>query len=737
MIEKTKGSVGILTFHWAPNYGAVLQSWALQEYLNQRGFDAEIINYVPSNHKPSLKHCFMTRHIKTVTHRIKEYRRERKIKTFRRARLKCSSITYKSNKELVSAPPLYDYYIAGSDQIWNPYFTMRGQGGITLSYFLDFVPKSKRCIAFSSSFGCKSLSNQVEQTIFPVLKRFYSISTREKEGVEILRKMGLNAVQTADPTFLLDTARYDELIKETNRFNNDIFVYILHGQKNYASNLINRVMQTTKKTICEKDITLLPEWLEHIRDSHYVLTNSFHCVVFCLLFHTKFYVFDVRGKDMGSRLSTLLGCLGLEDRLIDLSESNSLSDKQINAPIRWEAVDEKIETIRSTAKTYLYNALENKHRIDDVPSSQCSACGLCSIVCPQQCISLAEDDMGFMFPSIDGDKCTSCGVCLQRCPAGVIDKKTDDETNVLGVYSCWNLNERIRARSSSGGAFSAIAESVVEKGGIVYGAESTDYLMVKHRAVDRVEDIYRICGSKYQPSFAWDVYKDIRKEIQRGRMVLFSGTPCQVSALKEYVGDPENICYVDIACHGIPSLRVLREKCKKFEPHIVNRIEYRDKRTGWKNYTCVYYDKAGKEISHETVSESDFMRGYIENLYIRESCEGCKYANLPRVGDISLADCWSKSHDDSEQSDKGVSAVLVNSEKGRVFFDNCCNKLFVEETNLEYVLKGTPTLIKGSKRNKRKEIFWFRFAKYGYKKTMSYFFKIPIIKCKIRRLIKR
>ena len=721
-----------MTFHWAANYGAVLQSWALQEYLCAIGYDTEIIDYVPSNHKISLHRCLRTKHIKTVKNRYKEYKKEKLIKGFRSTYMKLSHIKYGNKSELLKAPPIYDFYISGSDQIWNPSFTMNGQNGVTLCYYLDFVPAGRTRIAFSSSFGCKSINENVQTVIGPELKKFKAVSTRELEGVEILHSLGIEACNTADPTILLYPSDYEQLFSASNGQKKGIYVYMLHGQESLANDVITHVERMTQLPVhCEDELTV-ESWLAHIHDAGFVITNSFHCVVFCLLFHIPFFAIDVKGMDMSSRLTTLLQNVGLEKRFIIPPVSEDVFDISGINNIQWDDVDKKLETLRQNARAYLKRALETRDRVDAVPNSMCTGCGLCAVLCPHRCITMREDESGFFYPVIDEGICTHCGACARKC---IALSDSDSPEYEVRAFSGWNPDEAIRAESSSGGIFTAIAEATIEKGGVVFGAEYVAPLAVKHCSAKSINELKGFRGSKYQPSQAWEAFVEVKNLLTEGRQVLFSGTPCQIASIQRYTGNPDNLVCIDIACHGVPSLKILREKCGSFGAGEVDQIDFRNKRTGWTDYSCVFYGKNGQEIAHEIASESDFMMGYIANYYIRESCENCAFASIPRKGDISLADCWIKVHDGTDKENKGISAVLINSEKGEKLFHLVEQRIVLEPISLQHLLKGTPTLVQGSSLSDYRSLFWYDYMKYGYQRTMNKYFSTAIIKRKILRKV--
>jgi len=351
-------SVGIMTFHWATNYGAVLQAWALQQYIKELGYNVEIINYVPSNYKINLFRCFKTRHLKKFINRYKEYRKEKKIRVFRKARLNVSPKEYNSKIVLKNSPPLYDIYVSGSDQIWNPFFTMNGQKGITLSYYLDFAPHDRRRIAFSSSFGLKEIPDSVKSVIVSELKKYYRISTRETEGVKILESININAVTTIDPTLLLDAKDYYSLFEAKQQPQNNLFTYFIHNQKETALGLISYIKDKYQLNEYPDEELIIEKWLERISNSRIVITNSYHCLIFCLIFHVPFYIVDVDGVDMSPRITTLLKTVNLEERFLHLPLSpQNIQNCSVMDNILWKDVDTRLNSARTYSKRYLQKAL--------------------------------------------------------------------------------------------------------------------------------------------------------------------------------------------------------------------------------------------------------------------------------------------------------------------------------------------------------------------------------------------
>ena len=233
-----------MTFHWATNYGAVLQAYALQNYLMEQGFDTKIINYVPKMHKKTLLRAFKARNPRKVIFQVKEYKKEQKIERFRKKNLSLTQI-FEKNEELREADWKNGIFICGSDQIWNPYFTMNGEGEITTSYFFDFLPKGSIKLAYGASFGVQKLDRQVSEVIKPYLLDFHLITVREKTAINILNDIGCKSFLVCDPVFLLKKEIYIDLFdKKIVHSNGTIFKYILHQNQKVAYQVANFVAKS-------------------------------------------------------------------------------------------------------------------------------------------------------------------------------------------------------------------------------------------------------------------------------------------------------------------------------------------------------------------------------------------------------------------------------------------------------------------------------------------------------------
>ncbi len=308
--------------------------------------------------------------------------------------------------------------------------------------------------------------------------------------------------------------------------------------------------------------------------------------------------------------------------------------------------------------------------IDITDKKDCCGCGACVQKCPKHCILMSEDEEGFLYPHADAGLCISCGLCEKVCP--VLNQGNQNPPRLS--LAAMNRNEKIRLQSSSGGVFTLLSDFIISKGGIVFGAAFDENWTVHHIAVSSKEGLSLLRGSKYLQSRIDGTYKEAEKELKAERSVLFTGTSCQIAGLKKFLRkDYDNLYTADCLCHGVPSPKVwkkyLEQVCDGKE---VTTVKFRDKRTGWKNYSFTVSYKDSTEYSHP-FSQDIFMKGFLSDLYLRPSCSCCP-AKSGRCGsDFTLADYWGinkiqPNYDD----DKGTGLLLVNSEKGEDLLGHLC-----------------------------------------------------------------
>lgn len=340
--------IGILTFHWATNYGAVLQSYALQHYLIDIGYDTEIIDYVPWSITLSQKINWHK------NHRTDMIVREEKLELFRRKHLIrtkrinfCLFLRYFSES--------YFAVICGSDQIWNQSFTLFGEYRPTLAYFASFVSNKTKRIAYAASFGTVAVSERYEKYVKPELKKFSAISVREQTGKQIVEKMGMKAEVVCDPTLLLAKEDYWRIMKDVEMKVPRVFCYILHGHKD-SGKIAAYIRDKFAEAVSEYETFELEEWLYAIQHSEFVVTNSFHGVMMSIILNKPFIAVLIKGSGMNDRLITILTAIGLENRIIDFYNEEMI-DTILHSSIEWDRVNLKLEVLKDRGKLFLKTVL--------------------------------------------------------------------------------------------------------------------------------------------------------------------------------------------------------------------------------------------------------------------------------------------------------------------------------------------------------------------------------------------
>ena len=305
--------------------------------------------------------------------------------------------------------------------------------------------------------------------------------------------------------------------------------------------------------------------------------------------------------------------------------------------------------------------------INIVEPQKCCGCSACVHICPQHSINLQEDKDGFLYPRVDMETCIDCGLCEKVCP--MINQ--DSERLPLATYAAKNDNESIRLKSSSGGIFTLLAESVIDEGGVVFGARFNEDWEVVHDYTDTIEGLEPFRGSKYVQSCMGESYRQVENFLKADRKVMFTGTPCQIAGLRKFLRkDYNTLLTVEVVCHGAPTPLVWRAylnneiaKCGK-DLAGVEGINFRDKLTGWKTYSLSV--KLSENIVSSSLSkDNDYMRAFLSNLSLRKSCYNCPAKSGKSGADITIGDFWGIENIRPElDDDKGISLIMVNSPKG-------------------------------------------------------------------------
>lgn len=337
--------IGILTFHWATNYGAILQAFALQAYLKSIGHDVKIINYKPARYDDTLYYFF--RYRKFLQYRTYRCicRKESFLKSFRSRHL-IQTQRFSKEQDLTVEASMYDILITGSDQVLNPFFLQSGERGGSTAYFLGFTNTVKK-ISYAASFGCTEYPVHLREKIKSLLTSFHAISVREVTGQAIVASLGFKDVELVpDPTLLLSADSYKVFV--TCAYDEHYFAYMLHGEQARLDGIVHKFDSKINKSTDE----CIENWLSNIYNSKGVITNSFHCVVFSLLFHKPFIVLlnQLENKGMNDRFYTILEKCGLISRISTYEEFNQ---SLMNMSIDWDKVDKVIDEIRTIGKNFL------------------------------------------------------------------------------------------------------------------------------------------------------------------------------------------------------------------------------------------------------------------------------------------------------------------------------------------------------------------------------------------------
>lgn len=304
--------------------------------------------------------------------------------------------------------------------------------------------------------------------------------------------------------------------------------------------------------------------------------------------------------------------------------------------------------------------------IDIKDKHDCCGCEACAQICPKHCITMKSDHEGFAYPEVDRQKCVDCGLCERVCP---MHDKPLHSVVPIQTLAAINTDEDVRYKSSSGGLFSMFAERTIQHGGVVFGAEyDTDWTVV-HAKAETLKELSRFRGSKYMQSRIGSTFREVKRILQSGREVLFSGTPCQVAGLKKFLGkEYANLLTVDCVCHGVPSPTVWQSYLKSVSKNTkdVSAVNMRCKSHGWKSYRMKIVGRNGEVLVDEPFDCNPFMKAFLRDMILRPACYSCPFKEGRAGSDITLGDFWGIEHiDPSVDDDRGTSLLLVNTDLGK------------------------------------------------------------------------
>lgn len=430
----------------------------------------------------------------------------------------------------------------------------------------------------------------------------------------------------------------------------------------------------------------------------------------------------------------------------ELKERDTLTNAFINIQKNEKKIKTQYLSIIPQYKDLLTEAIKKyifpvkntkKEKFDICDITQCTGCSVCESICPQNCITMNKMDGGFLYPVINYDECIHCGKCVNICP---VRNKYKEDNHLPKAYAAFNKDEDIRKSSSSGGIFTLLAEKIIQKDGSVYGPVWDENFVLKHVRITSLEDIEKMRGSKYVQSQTKGIYPKVQKDLIDGKMVLFSGTPCQIGGLYAYLGkDYANLYTQDIICHGVSSPEIWLKYIKYCEDELgsgMKSVSFRDKRTGWKHYSITLTLLNSVEYS-KVLTENYFMRGFLSHLFIRKSCTECSFKNVHRQADITLGDFWGiEKYLPEWNDDKGVTAIMIHSEKGKNLLNEILEYAEVQMIDYTDVIKENRSALVSVRQNPLSDKFYEDATKIRFDRIIEKYCGMGI-GSRIRRKIAR
>lgn len=361
------------------------------------------------------------------------------------------------------------------------------------------------------------------------------------------------------------------------------------------------------------------------------------------------------------------------------------------------------------------------NNIEQVDKKVCTGCGLCVEICPKKTINMQEDEEGFIAPVVNNHFCINCGLCLRLCPT------TEAVENIFfkneREYFCGFISDKkTLLNSSSGGVFNVLANHILSQGGYICGCVYNSEMQAVHIIINKREDLELMHGSKYVQSRVNQCFGDIKDLLLNGHRVMFVGTGCQVAALRLFLKvEYENLFCVEILCHGVPSPKLFSEYLKYLEKKLkgkVKNIQFRNKeKRGWgsEHRTCIIYEKKGEIKKYRPILPAYFS-AFFYSLNLRESCYKCRFAQLERVGDLTIGDFWGYWEKYKKRIVEGISVVSINSKKGKILVNSIKDKFeFYESLSQKEAIKSNDNFEHPTKRPFERDGFYKGVFNKGYK----------------------
>ena len=654
--------IAITTLVGCLNFGNKLQMYALQQLL-KNNFDVDVYTFshdsflISNKRKLSLAKKVIDK-LRTKKS-LKERRREKNFAYFDKF------ISFDNNEytrdDVNSLNKKYDFFIAGSDQVWNDEMNLNIK-----NHVLSNIDKNKK-ISFSASLGKTELTSYEKALFKKYLSQFKAISVREKQSVKTLEEIINNKIDWhIDPTFYVSPDEWKLLERKPKQKLNDNFILVCLLGENYLkyNEFINKLSKKYNLKIVNiwdkhsKFYDIGPsEFLYCIQRAKLVLTDSFHTIVFSILFKKPFLHLSRIDKlsDMSIRVKSLEELFSVKfDTPNDFIEENLFKFKI-------KDVDKVLQKEKKRALEYLKHALCDTLTFNSLKDKDfdCSGCGACAYICPKKAISYSTNEKGFIQPIIDETKCVHCGLCVKNC----VELKRFEQLKFDNGIFAYKINDRNEVKNSSTiGLVHALALKTIRSGGVVFGVayNKSNNKFIK---VDNEIDLGKLRGSKYYQADVTVIYKEIKYLLNSGVQVMVCGTPCQITGLSSQFGQYNNLLLIQLICHGVPAYSLFQQVEKEYYGDIPDSVNFKLHNPSWDNYSVEYTFGEDKKII--LAKDEPWMNIFLSDIALNDCCYNCNYAGKKTGADIIVGDCWGIKNINKNFYDKaGVSIVVPCSTKG-------------------------------------------------------------------------
>lgn len=674
--------IAIMTWIHYPNYGSILQAFALKTYLTNLGYDVELINYCPKK-----QYVIDLNSKKYNAKKVKEYIKNRSIKRnldllnrehvfneFIKENLKLTK-RCETDSQLATLNKEFDYFICGSDQIWSPIVFDK-------KYFLNFVEEPHKMIAYAPSMGGSSIQDaNVFNEMKKLISRFSNISIREEQGKEIIKNMiNIDVPVVCDPTMLLSKEEWNSIAAERKLNKKYVVAYFLGDSKFYWKYLeeldkkgYDILLIPTKHYHYNKKYKVIEnlspnEFLEIIKGAEATITDSYHGTIFAHLFEVPFLTLQrFKNSDyheQNSRLITLLKDTGNIERLVNSYEPEKMQMLSIKPNL-----DKQVEMKICNSKNYLNKALSiNNNKVikqDYSITPSCSGCGVCIKSCPKNAIEMKINKHGFYEATINKELCVTCEICKNICGFNNETKLFDKDTKVIAARA---KSSQVLSHTTSGGLAYTLSKLLLKKGYNIIGCtydikmNKARHIYIDANRIGAEDEITQLCGSKYLQSFTVDAWNEIKID----EKTAIIGTPCQIASLNNYF--LRNKCrdkfiLIDLICHGVPTYKLwdkyLEYIKKEYNIGQIKSVVFRKKvKVNTNNNMNLLIEGTNSSVINSQDKDLFYRSFCIGNCY-NESCYECNFRKSSGA-DIRLGDYWGDKYEDKN----GTSMVILVTEEG-------------------------------------------------------------------------